>query len=125
MARPNRLLFAVCGQVFFTADDGQHGRELWRSDSTADGTVVIKDINPGPHQSKVTLSDTATVVDELLFFTADDGVGGERLYRSDGTPAGTFALGLRIDQPGAASGGLFIFRNAVDGTLWRTDGTRK
>jgi ELWxxDGT repeat protein len=33
--------------VFFAADDGVHGTALWTSNSTSDGTVLVKDINPG------------------------------------------------------------------------------
>ena len=37
----------VNGTLYFQADDGVHGFELWKSDGTAAGTVMVKDINPG------------------------------------------------------------------------------
>ena len=36
------------GDSVFRANDGISGQELWKSDGTAGGTVMVKDINPGP-----------------------------------------------------------------------------
>ena len=43
-------LISLKGKVFFTAQDYSHGREVWYSDGTADGTHMVKDINPDSSQ---------------------------------------------------------------------------
>ncbi len=41
----------VNGTLFFMATDAKHGTELWKSDGTAEGTVLVKDINVGGSSS--------------------------------------------------------------------------
>ena len=42
------------GHLFFFANDGVHGYELWSSDGTPSGTALLADINPGLSGSFVT-----------------------------------------------------------------------
>ena len=42
------LLMAAGNIVYFQADDGVHGRELWRSDGTEAGTFMVVDALAGP-----------------------------------------------------------------------------
>ena len=72
--------------MFFTARDGKHGRELWTSDGTEAGTVLVKDIRPGAYGSNPAYLTAAA---GELFFSAKDGVHGGELWKSDGTEAGT------------------------------------
>jgi len=85
----------VGGRLFFTVTTNDHGRELWITDGTAEGTAMVKDIRPGPESSEISrLCD----VDGILYFSADDGEHGKELWKSDGTLEGTvmvrdFSLG--------------------------------
>src|SRR5690606_28882163 len=76
----------VDNTLFFAATDGMHGMELWKSNGTADGTLMIKDIKPGSASSSI---GYLTHVNHKLFFVANDGENGNELWKSDGTPEGT------------------------------------
>ncbi len=75
----------VDGTLYFHANDGTHGVELWRSDGTAAGTTMVKDINPGPGDSTPVYM---TGAGGTVYFEADDGTHGTELWRSDGTEGG-------------------------------------
>ena len=49
----------------FQANDGIHGYELWKSDGTVDGTVLAKDLIPGPKGSSP--RDFIEVTGRILF----------------------------------------------------------
>jgi len=88
--------------MYFTANDGQHGFELWKTDGTQVGTVMIKDIYPGKLSAFFSNTAASAFVNDVLYFTADDGTHGNELWMTDGTAAGTsFVLEL---NPGILHG---------------------
>ena len=86
------------GTLFFAAFDPKHGEELWKSDGTEAGTVLVKDINPGPASSS---PGGFANIGGTVFFSALDPLVGDELWKTDGTPEGT-VLGADI-SPGPGS----------------------
>jgi ELWxxDGT repeat protein len=132
---PYEAAAAVGESLFFFADDGIHGTELWRSDGTEAGTSLVKDIAPGAASSFVRIVEGSTMTEYhgLLYFVADDGVHGAELWRSDGTAAGTTMVSdINPDGPASFPAALTVmfdrlYFSADDGVhgreLWSTDGT--
>ena len=75
------------GKLFFTADNGTNGRELWVS--TSSGASMLVDIAAGAASSNI--ADMKNI-DGILCFSADDGINGRELWISDGTAQGTRML---------------------------------
>ena len=57
-------------KMFFTANSGAAGNELWVTNGTAVGTQMVKDINSGTVSSNPTY---LTLIGDTLYFTADNG----------------------------------------------------
>ena len=77
----------VNGTLFFTADDGTHRRELWKSDGTAAGTVLVKDIHTGARQLVPQQPDERRT--GRCSSPPTTARNGSELWKSDGTAAGT------------------------------------
>jgi ELWxxDGT repeat protein len=82
---PDKLI-NVNGIVYFTAFNPATGTELWKSDGTTAGTVLVKDINPG---LKGSAPQDLTSINGIIYFRAFNPATGYELWRSNGTEAGT------------------------------------
>ena len=122
---------AIDGIVYFTARDGVHGRELWRTDGTSSGTSMVKDIRPGRARSN--LYYLLNVGGVLYFSRGRRTRYGSELWKSDGTRTGTVMVrditpGPALSVSGFLAGaGNHVFFGADDGIhgaqLWTSDGT--
>ena len=127
-------------KMIFVADDGTTGEELWATDGTSAGTVLVKDINPGATGSQ--LSFFGSFGNKQLFrafdgahLTANDGAHGAELWVTDGTTAGTVLVAdinpalFLSSSPGNITdlgNGKAVFGAQLGSAgreLWVTDGT--
>lgn len=130
-----RDLTAVGNTLFFVANDGSTGYELWKSDGTGAGTSRVADIRIGTTSSH---PQFLTAIGNTLFFSVDywPGPGVDSsfgLWKSDGTSAGTtrvagtsLGAGASLVRHLTAVGNTLFFvvyNGSIGNELWRSDGT--
>jgi len=100
----NETALAVDGTIYLTGYDEEHGYELWKSDGTAAGTALLKDLVPGAESSDPM---QFTLIGNTVYFVAGSG-----LWKTDGTPGGT----ARVKQYGFA-----MFPNYRPQVAWKNE----
>ncbi|GAB5476056.1 MAG: hypothetical protein Mars2KO_41550 [Maribacter sp.] len=83
-----KTLTVINERLYFIADDGVYGSELWTSDGTESGTYRLTDIAKGVGNHFGSYPQNLVWLDGHIYFSAKDGTG-TGLYRTDGTPTGT------------------------------------
>lgn len=118
-------------RLFFSANNGTHGMELWVTDGTDVGTQMVLDLNSGAMNSS---PHNFLIFKDTLFFTATTGLGDE-LWATDGTSLGTFLV--KDINPGASAASpnnfiemgnslYFVATNGANGReLWKTTGAKQ
>jgi len=94
-------LFLINNKIIFEAFDTTHNRELWQSDGTTAGTVILKDINAGKGWG--TDLQGAKLVGNKLYFSGSNGNDGFELWVSDGTSAGTVQVKNIVSNPDSSN----------------------
>lgn len=121
-------LVSLNGTLYFSADDGNHGFELWKTDGTTSGTVQVKDLTPGVLGTD-NLRDFTTT-NSQLFFTCRTGT---ELWVSNGNASGTDTLITFPDIGTIQDNSLFPLDNSLlfvtqdfssgNLSLWKSNGT--
>jgi ELWxxDGT repeat protein len=111
------------GTFLFAATDGTSGRELWQSDGTAAGTVLVEDIVPGAGGPLSSNPLFLVPFGDRVAFAALS-----KLWISDGTAAGTGEISpvaMAPRQLAVQNGKLFFqgFDSPYGTELWTSDGT--
>lgn len=124
-------LTSANGFVLFTVFEETTRKKLWRTDGTAEGTVLVKDIDPtnSMHYEPHILFE----FNDNVYFRAGTSTTGQELWKSDGTSEGTTmvkdlypGLGAGFTSPVFGILNNELYFNANDGSqygLWKTDGT--
>ena len=118
-----RSLTTLNGRLFFLADGGGTGAELWGFNPVTDtAPQLLRDIWPGGNSSSIA---NLTASGGKLYFTASDGSTDEELWVSDGTPGGTSRVADinqntygSDPQPVVSSGGKLFFTAYTDASGW-------
>lgn len=128
---PTSPIFCVYkNEMYFAAKTSNVvGQELWKTDGTEAGTVLVKNILPEDNVSSY--PDNFIVFNDLLFFTAKTNNNKPEIWFTDGTEAGTKRLSnLPANQTPTTEelmvfNDMLIFKGELDHglELWKTDGT--
>ncbi|MHB1559579.1 MAG: ELWxxDGT repeat protein [Isosphaeraceae bacterium] len=87
--------------IFQAVESSGGPTELWKSDGSAAGTTMVADLSATSVPHGIPYYPQGLAVGGVLYFAANDGVHGQELWRTDGTPGGT-SLAADIN-PGPAS----------------------
>ncbi|WP_329626346.1 ELWxxDGT repeat protein [Planktothrix agardhii] len=81
--------------LYFQLTDPTYGTELWMSNGTETGTMMVADINPGKGSSNPSIP---VDVNNTLYLLADDGIHGNELWKLTPTQLGSDVKSLAMSN---------------------------
>lgn len=121
-------LFAAPDRLYFIADDGRSGREIWQSDGTVEGTFLNIDLYP----TNTSFPSILGWWNGDLYFRARTRLHGYEIWKTDGNSPATLLKDIypgvmNSDPRGFAATDDYFYFSAIDAVhgyeLWRSDGT--
>jgi len=132
---PNYII-AAGSTLYFSANNGTNGYELWKSDGTSGNTVQLADIAVLPATSASSYPSYLTYADGIVYFQAQNTTYGAELWKSVSGGSPTLVKDI---YPGSSSSSPYKITPLVVGTtndiafrantatngsdLFRSDGT--
>jgi ELWxxDGT repeat protein len=119
--------------ILYLSGTANSGLELWRSDGTLPGTVLLMNMGQGVQFSQLGQNIVMTRVGDRAVFQSENAQNGPQLWSSDGTAPGTVPLiatptpsGSTYSQPllgVAGTHGYYAVNNGTEFQVVVTDGT--
>lgn len=110
LVHPANNFTILNGVTYFSADDCVKGRELWRTNGTAAGTSLVKDVYTGSEGSN---PERFIIAGGKLFFVATDNSHGRELWVSNGSSTGTKMVKDIYPGSGSSFAGTSVFRSCL------------
>ncbi|WP_068436986.1 ELWxxDGT repeat protein [Magnetospirillum sp. XM-1] len=120
-------LVACNGWLYFAANNGTNGAELWRTDGTEANTQMVTDLWSGSNGGVDTgTRQTIAALNNVLYFVGYGSAAGTQLWSYDGATVSRVHT-VWVSKVVAASDKLFLAANDTTlghyDQLWKSDGT--
>jgi len=104
----HRIQLLVGDTIYFSADDGSTGAELWAHDTSNHSTWRVADINSGTGNSNPGSNGVDILVGDTIYFSATDGSTGYELWAHDTSNHSTWRVVDINSGSGSSSPGNYI-----------------
>jgi len=121
-------LINVNGTLYFIAEDGEHGYEIWKSDGTEEGTVALSNFAEDDYIKRNT---HLLHMNGSLYFTGKSSISGEEFYKINIDTGNVLLVkaGLSKIEEMILVGNSIYFKAYSDTVstkeIWKSDGTEK